>query len=85
MSIYAGNWSDQVTEQDLKAVFTNYSTVNHVQFLTDRKAVHPHCFALVEIESDEPEAAGIKGLDGAEWKSRACPKLTVLSSRLYLC
>lgn len=67
MSIYAGKWSNRVTEQDLKTVFTKCGTVDHVRSLTDRKTEHPRCFALVEMESKEPEAAGIKTLDGAEW------------------
>lgn len=37
MSIYVGNLSYQVTEEDLKLAFKEYGTVNRVQLPTDRE------------------------------------------------
>ncbi|BAY25549.1 RNP-1 like RNA-binding protein [Calothrix sp. NIES-2100] len=70
MSIYIGNLSYQVTEDDLKLAFAEYGTVNRVQLPTDRETGRPRGFAFVEMESDAQEAAAIEALDGAEWMGR---------------
>jgi len=70
MSIYVGNLSYQVTENDIKAVFAEYGTVKRVQVPTDRETGRPRGFAFVEMETDAEEAAAIDGLDGAEWMGR---------------
>ena len=70
MSIYIGNLSYQVTEEDLKAAFAEYGKVSRVQLPTDRETGRPRGFAFVEMESDAQEAAAIEALDGAEWMGR---------------
>ncbi|MDZ8069907.1 MAG: RNA-binding protein [Nostoc sp. DedQUE08] len=70
MSIYVGNLSYQVTEDDLKQAFAEYGTVNRVQLPTDRETGRPRGFAFVEMESDTQEQAAIDALDGAEWMGR---------------
>ncbi|MBW4560682.1 MAG: RNA-binding protein [Mojavia pulchra JT2-VF2] len=70
MSIYVGNLSYQVTEEDLKRAFAEYGTVNRVQLPTDRETGRPRGFAFVEMETDAQEAAAIEALDGAEWMGR---------------
>ncbi|MEH2146031.1 RNA recognition motif domain-containing protein [Nostoc sp.] len=70
MSIYVGNLSYQVTEEDLKRAFAEYGTVNRVQLPTDRETGRPRGFAFVEMESDTQEQAAIDALDGAEWMGR---------------
>ena len=70
MSIYVGNLSYQVTEEDLKQAFAEYGTVNRVQLPTDRETGRPRGFAFVEMESDTQEQAAIDALDGAEWMGR---------------
>ncbi|MEI1376180.1 RNA-binding protein [Nostoc sp. UHCC 0926] len=70
MSIYVGNLSYQVTEEDLKLAFKEYGTVNRVQLPTDRETGRPRGFAFVEMESDTQEQAAIDALDGAEWMGR---------------
>ncbi len=70
MSIYVGNLSYQVTEEDLKVAFTEYGKVNRVQLPTDRETGRPRGFAFVEMENDEQETAAIEALDGAEWMGR---------------
>ncbi|MEM9908111.1 MAG: RNA-binding protein, partial [Cyanobacteria bacterium P01_D01_bin.44] len=37
MSIYVGNLSYEVTEEDLQSVFAEYGTVKRVQVPTDRE------------------------------------------------
>ncbi|MEH2425006.1 MAG: RNA-binding protein [Nostoc sp.] len=70
MSIYVGNLSYQVTEEDLKRAFAEYGTVSRVQLPTDRETGRPRGFAFVEMETDTQEQAAIDALDGAEWMGR---------------
>ena len=70
MSIYVGNLSYDVTENDLTGVFAEYGTVKRVQLPTDRETGRMRGFAFVEMGSDEEEAAAIAALDGAEWLGR---------------
>jgi RNA recognition motif-containing protein len=70
MSIYVGNLSYQVTQEDLNAVFAEYGTVKRVQLPTDRETGRLRGFGFVEMGSDAEEAAAIDALDGAEWMGR---------------
>jgi RNA recognition motif-containing protein len=70
MSIYVGNLSFQVTEEDLKQAFAEYGTVNRVQLPTDRETGRLRGFAFVEMASEAEETAAIEALNGAEWMGR---------------
>jgi RNA recognition motif-containing protein len=70
MSIYVGNLSYEVGENDLREVFAEYGTVKSVQVPTDRETGRPRGFAFVEMSSDAEETAAIEGLDGAESRSQ---------------
>jgi RNA recognition motif-containing protein len=70
MSIYIGNLSFEVTQEDLTQVFAEYGTVKRVQLPTDRETGRFRGFAFVELGSDAEEAAAIEALDGAEWMGR---------------
>jgi RNA recognition motif-containing protein len=70
MSIYVGNLSYAVTQEDLSGVFAEYGTVKRVQLPTDRETGRPRGFGFVEMETDAEETAAIEALDGAEWMGR---------------
>ncbi|NET00102.1 MAG: RNA-binding protein [Sphaerospermopsis sp. SIO1G1] len=70
MSIYVGNLSYQVTEEELKAVFSDYGLVSSVQLPTDRETGRLRGFGFVEMESEGQETAAIEALNGAEWMGR---------------
>ncbi|BAW97574.1 RNA-binding protein [[Synechococcus] sp. NIES-970] len=70
MSIYIGNLSYQVTDEDLKETFAEYGKVNRVQVPTDRETGRPRGFAFVEMSTEDEETAAIEALDGAEWMGR---------------
>lgn len=70
MSIYVGNLSYQVTEEDLKQAFAEYGKVSRVQLPTDRETGRPRGFAFVEMSTETEETAAIQALDGAEWMGR---------------
>lgn len=70
MSIYVGNLSYDVTQDDINSVFAEYGTVKRVNMPTDRETGQPRGFAFVEMESEAEETAAIEALDGAEWMGR---------------
>ena len=70
MSIYVGNLSFKVTQEDLTNVFAEYGTVKRVQLPTDRESGRPRGFGFVEMETEAAEDAAIAALDGAEWMGR---------------
>ncbi|MCL2931571.1 MAG: RNA-binding protein [Trichodesmium sp. MAG_R03] len=70
MSIYVGNLSYDVTQEDLSEVFTEYGTVKRVQLPTDRETGRPRGFGFVEMLDDGEEQKAIDALDGAEWMGR---------------
>ena len=70
MSIYVGNLSYDVTQEDLSKVFSEYGSVKRVQLPTDRETGRPRGFGFVEMESEEAESSAIQALDGAEWMGR---------------
>ncbi|HEY9630440.1 MAG TPA: RNA-binding protein [Coleofasciculaceae cyanobacterium] len=70
MSIYVGNLSYQVAEEDITAIFAEYGTVKRVQLPVDRETGRMRGFGFVEMSSDAEETAAIEALDGAEWMGR---------------
>ena len=70
MSIYVGNLSYQVNQEDLTEVFTEYGAVKRVHIPSDRETGRPRGFAFVEMESEANEQEAIDALDGAEWMGR---------------
>ncbi len=70
MSIYVGNLSYEVTQEDLTQVFAEYGSVKRVQLPTDRETGRLRGFGFVEMGTEAEEAAAIEALDGAEWMGR---------------
>jgi RNA recognition motif-containing protein len=71
MSIYVGNLSYEVTQDDLNQTFAEYGTVKQVKLPTDRETGRLRGFAFVEMTNDAEETAAIEALDGAEWMGRS--------------
>jgi RNA recognition motif-containing protein len=71
MSIYVGNLSYEVREEDLKQVFAEYGTVKKAQLPIDRETGRVRGFGFVEMSSDAEEQAAIAALDGSEWMGRS--------------
>ena len=71
MSIYIGNLSYQVGEEDLKQVFAEYGTVKKAQLPIDRETGRVRGFGFIEMSSDAEEEAAIAALDGSEWMGRS--------------
>src|ERR671932_2460258 len=70
MSIYVGNLSYEVSQDDLTGVFAEYGSVKRVQLPTDRETGRLRGFGFVEMGTEAEETAAIEALDGAEWMGR---------------
>ncbi|GGA34899.1 RNA-binding protein [Okeania sp. KiyG1] len=70
MSIYVGNLSYDVTQEDLNAVFAEYGQVTRVHLPIDRETGRVRGFGFVEMQSEEDEEKAIEALDGASWMGR---------------
>ncbi len=70
MSIYVGNLSYEVTQEDLNGAFAEYGSVKRVQLPTDRETGRLRGFGFVEMGTEAEETAAIDALDGAEWMGR---------------
>ncbi|MGK7873166.1 MAG: RNA recognition motif domain-containing protein [Xenococcaceae cyanobacterium] len=70
MSIYVGNLSYEVTEEELNSVFAEYGSVRRVHLPTDRETGRLRGFAFVEMETLTQEDSAIEALDGAQWMGR---------------
>lgn len=70
MSIYVGNLSYSVTQEDVEQAFAEYGTVKRVQIPIDRETGRVRGFAFVEMGSEAEEDSAIDALDGAEWMGR---------------
>ena len=70
-NIFVGNLDFDVTEDQLRALFTAHGTVESVTIVGDRDTSQPRGFAFVEMkEAEEPQTA-ISSLDGTILKDRA--------------
>ncbi len=70
MSIYLGNLSYEVTEEELTVVCAKYGIVKSVYLPTDRETGRLRGFGFVSMGAETEEAAVIEALDGAEWMGR---------------
>ncbi|MEY3868351.1 MAG: RNA recognition motif domain-containing protein [Microcoleaceae cyanobacterium] len=70
MSIYVGNLSYQVTQEDITHVFSDYGTVKRVNLPTERETGRPRGFGFVEMSTESEEEKAIEALDGAQWMGR---------------
>ena len=78
MSIYVGNLSSEVTEDDLKVAFQVFGEVTSVNIIKDKFTGQPRGFGFVEMSSGDAVKAAIAGMNGKELKGRA---LTVNEAR----
>ena len=70
MSVYIGNLSYEVTEDDLRSVFAEYGSVKRVYIPSDRETGRSRGFGFVEMQQEAEEDTIIEQLDGAEWMGR---------------
>ena len=66
--IYVGNLPFNATEDDIRALFAQYGTVQAVNLITDRETGQPRGFAFVEMNEGANEA--IAALDQKDYGGR---------------
>ncbi|MGB7412635.1 MAG: RNA-binding protein [Thermosynechococcaceae cyanobacterium] len=71
MTLYIGNLSYQVAEQDIQEVLSEYGQIRRLNLPTDRETGRMRGFAFVEMADDTQEDAAIDDLNGAEWMGRS--------------
>ncbi|MDB9411716.1 RNA recognition motif domain-containing protein [Microcystis aeruginosa] len=71
MSIFVGNLSYEISEDDLTDVFKDYGNVQRVHIPVDRDTGRKRGFAFVQMENKDQETKAIAALDGAEWMGRS--------------
>ncbi|OKH52991.1 RNA-binding protein [Calothrix sp. HK-06] len=67
MSVYIGNLSHEVEDNDIRQVFLKYGVVKKILVSTNQKTGEKRGFAVVEMETDSQEMAAISALVGTEW------------------
>jgi len=70
MSIYVGNLSREVTEEDLRQAFEGFGQVESVKIIKDRYSGESRGFGFVEMLSKAEGQSAIDGLNGKELKGR---------------
>jgi cold-inducible RNA-binding protein len=76
--LYVGNLSFDVTETDLRDMFSEHGPVNEISVVMDKVTGRPRGFAFATMNTEEGAKAAILGLNGKQWKGRA---LTVNEAR----
>ena len=66
MNIYVGNIARNVSEDQLKYLFSQFGQVNSVKLIKDKFTGEVRGFAFVEMGSMEEGKAAIAGLDGKD-------------------
>ncbi|MBD2299328.1 RNA-binding protein [Nostoc sp. FACHB-87] len=67
MSVYIGNLSYEVEDNDIRQVFLKYGSIKRLVVSTNQKTGEKRGFAVVEMATDTEEIAAIHGLRGTEW------------------
>ncbi len=70
MNIYVGNLSYDLTDQDLKEIFSEFGEVTKVSLIMDRDTGRPKGFGFVEMAEDSAGQSAIDELDGASLNGR---------------
>ena len=69
MNIYVGNLSQDVSEEDLSSLFSEYGKVSSAKVIRDMFAQTSKGFGFVEMEGHEARAA-VAGLDGKDYNGK---------------
>lgn len=69
--LYVGNLSFDITEGELRQLFTPFGTVTSCNLIMDRMTERPRGFAFVEMSSSDEATKAINDLNGKEVGGRA--------------
>ena len=71
MNIYVGNLSFEVTDDDLRQIFSAYGEVESASVVKDRFSGESRGFGFVEMPAKKDADAAIAALNGTEQKGRS--------------
>ena len=71
MNIYAGNLSYSVSDEDLRAAFAQFGTVDSADVIMDRASGRSKGFGFVEMSVDAEGQAAIDALNGKDVDGRS--------------
>jgi len=71
MNIYVGNLAFNVTEDDLKAIFSEFGEVSGVNIVRERPSGQSKGFGFVEMQNNSEADKAIKGLNGTKLKEQS--------------
>lgn len=67
MSIYIGNLSHDVNQENVLEAFSKYGNVTKVTIPIDRGSGKGRGFAFVHMETEDEEISAIEALNGIHW------------------
>jgi RNA recognition motif-containing protein len=70
MTIYVGNLSYRVKEEEISELFADFGAVKSVNIIRDKMSGRSKGFAFVEMEKDSDAAAAIEALNETEFAER---------------
>ena len=70
MKLFVGNFSFEVTEDDLRKAFEPFGEVFTVTVMKERNSDESRGFGFVEMLSKREALAAMQALDGKEWMGR---------------
>lgn len=71
MNIYVGNLSYATNEEDIRAAFSQYGTVDSANLIMDRSTGRSKGFGFVEMNDDTEAQAAIDALNGKDLDGRS--------------
>ena len=70
MNIYVGNLAYNVTEDDLRTLFSGFGEVSVVKVITERPSGQSKGFGFVEMPNNSEADHAMKGLNGTRLKDQ---------------
>jgi RNA recognition motif-containing protein len=71
VKIYVGNLSYSTSEDDIKAAFSPFGTVDSADIIIDRNTGRSKGFGFVEMSNEAEAKAAIDGLNGKDMDGRS--------------
>jgi RNA recognition motif-containing protein len=69
-NILVGNLHPNVTEQDIRSLFSAHGAVERSKMMTDRWTGLSRCFGFVEMKTDAEAHTAISALNGTSFKGK---------------
>lgn len=71
MTIYIGNVSYKLREDDLQAAFAEFGTISSVKIIKDKVTKKSKGYGFIEMDNEEEAERAIEAMNGKELQGRA--------------